>query len=54
MLDLTVRQFIAMLGEVSRIVKLEVGGGYSAQPRMLTGEAAHRSAMRMFGGKKGP
>jgi len=49
---LTIRQFVAFLDEMAVIIKLETGSGSVTQPRGLTGEAAHRTAMRMFGKKE--
>ena len=49
---MTLRQFSQMVIEISTIVKLESGSDSPTQPRGLTGQAAHKAALRMFG-KKG-
>jgi len=50
-MHLTLRQFVSFLDEIGSILKLELGSDIT-EPRSLTGEAAHKAAMRMFGSKK--
>jgi len=47
-MNFTVRQFTILLREIGKILSMESGSG-SSQPRVLTGEIAHKTAMRMFG-----
>ena len=50
---LTLRQFVNMLGQMNIILELELGSVSTTTSGGLTGEAAHKVALRMFGkGKK--
>ena len=51
-MKLTIRQFVVLLREVNVILQMEYGGDISTKQGSLTGAAAHKVAMRMFGSKK--
>ena len=47
---MTLRQFLSLVDEANRLIDIEYGGNKKEQP--LTGKAAHKAAMAMFGNKK--
>ena len=46
-MNFTVRQFTIFLLQISEILKMESGSSVS-EPRVYSGEAAHRLGMQMF------
>jgi len=49
-MDLTIRQFTALLFQIGILLKLELGE--TSQPRMSSASMQHKMAIKMFGGKK--